>query len=126
MAKITHDTAEVWQGWQQRELRIAHCQACGTWVHPPRRICPECWSDDVHADVAGGTGHLLAFSFPRPAPDATEPIVTGVVALDDAEGVRLLAPIVDCARDDVRTGMALSLTWGDANVPQFRPAERAQ
>ena len=125
MATITHDTAEVWEGWQQRELRIARCHACRTFVHPPTRVCPACWSDDVSAEIVDGAAHLLTFSFPRLAPGATEPVVTGVVTLDAAAGVRLLAPVVDCAPEDVATGMALTLSWGDADgisIPQFTPA----
>src|SRR5947209_1027434 len=101
VATINHDTAQFWEGCQQRELRVAHCQECGTWIHLPRWVCPSCWSDNVAVEVVDGAAHLLAYSLPR----GTDPTITGVVALDAAEGVRMLARIVGCTQVEVRTGM---------------------
>ncbi|MCU4186657.1 OB-fold domain-containing protein [Acidiferrimicrobium sp. IK] len=125
MGEINHDTAAFAEGCRERVLRICRCSECGTWVHPPKAICPVCWSESIrHTDVAG-SGHLVSFSAPRLPPGQTEPVVTAVIALDDAEGVRLLARLVDVPADDVGIGMAVDVDWrqfGDAVWPVFRAA----
>lgn len=129
MAQVTRDTVDVWRGWQRRELRIARCQSCGAWIHLPKRVCPQCWSDDVCAEIADGAGHLVAYSVPRSGGEGAAPVVCGVVALDHAPGVRILARIVACTPAEVRPGMALSVTWYEdatATVPAFEPAGAAQ
>jgi hypothetical protein len=125
VAQLNHDTAECRQGWQRRELLIARCQNCETWIHPPRGICPQCWSDTVHAEAVDGAGHLVTWSLPRTGTDAAQPVITGVVAMDAAPGVRLLARIVDCPAGQVEVGMPLTVDWRGEDggvVPQFRPA----
>jgi uncharacterized OB-fold protein len=125
MAQINHDTAAVWEGWQQRELRIAHCQSCGAWINLPKQICPECWSDDVAAEPVDGAAHLGAYSLPRTAPGVTEPVVTGVVSLDAAGNARMLARIVGCSVEELVTGLPLVLDWREDDghvLPQFTAA----
>jgi uncharacterized OB-fold protein len=127
MSAINHDTAELWQGWQQRTLRFPRCEDCGTWIHPPRPFCPDCWSDRVVSTPVDGAGRLLTYSLPRLPPGAAQPVVTGVVALDGADGVRLLTRIA-CPPERVTIGMPLTLDWRDENgtaYPQFRPAGAA-
>jgi uncharacterized OB-fold protein len=128
MAQVNHDTAEVWEGWQRHELRIGHCQACGKWINLPKPFCPECWSDDVVTEVVDGAAHLVTFSVPRTFGDEAEPVVTGIVSLDAADDVRMVARIAGCPPDDVVSGMALTLDWREedgAVFPQFRPATGA-
>jgi uncharacterized OB-fold protein len=129
VAEINLDTVEVWRGWQERKLLVARCQSCGTWISLPRAICPECWSDNVVAEVADGHGHLLAFSVPRVGPDAAEPVVTGIVTLDGAPGARLLARIVGCPPGELEAGAPVALDWREEHgtvFPQFVVAEESQ
>jgi uncharacterized protein len=125
VAQINHDTAGFWLGWQRHELRIARCQGCGTWIHPPRRVCPHCWSDSVRAEVIDGAARLVTWSLPRASPGAGGTTITGVVAMDAAPDVRLLAQIVGCPVDRLEVGMALAVDWrGEDGTapPRFRPA----
>jgi hypothetical protein len=124
MAQINLDTSPVWQAWQRRELGLTRCQACGTWIHLPKLICPTCWSDDVAVELADGRGHVVTYSLPRATPGVTEPVVTAVVELDNADGVRLLTRLLRCAPAEVEAGMAVELAWAeDAGVvtPAFAP-----
>ncbi|KQC36471.1 Zn-ribbon domain-containing OB-fold protein [Frankia sp. ACN1ag] len=127
MARINHDTVELWQGWQRRELRVDRCKDCGTWVFPPRPFCPGCWSDALVGTALGGAGRLVSYSLPRVAP-GSPPVVSGVVALAEAPGVRLLARIVGIEPERVTRGMPLALGWWeDAGgvYPQFGPVDAA-
>jgi uncharacterized protein len=124
MAKINHDTSPVWQAWQRRELGLTRCQSCGTWIHLPKYVCPNCWSDDIAVEVADGRGHVVTYSLPRAMPGSPEPVVTAVVELDNAAGVRLLARLLRCSPAAVSDGMAVELAWAaDAGIttPAFAP-----
>ncbi len=128
MARINHDTIDLWQGWQRRELRVDRCADCGTWVFPPRPFCPDCWSDTLVGTVLTGAGRLVSYSRPRVAPGAP-PVVSGVVALTEAPGVRLLARIEGIEPERVTLGMQLALGWWeDAGgvYPQFGPVDADQ
>ena len=49
-----------------------------------------------------------------------------VALVDLAEGVRVMANVIDCAPDDVKVGMAVRATWQERpdgrNLLQFEPA----
>jgi uncharacterized OB-fold protein len=119
-----YDTLPYWEGCDQRELRIARCADCHTWIHFPRGVCPNCWSDDVRHEAVEGSGQVVTFSRPR-VPDGAPPMVTALVALDAADGVRILGRLEGAAPDAVRVGMPVSLDWREEDgqfVPQFVPS----
>ena len=49
LPRLDSDNRAFWTGGAQGELRIAHCQACGMFMHPPRPACRHCMSDHVLA-----------------------------------------------------------------------------
>src|SRR5439155_834008 len=59
--RITHDNKAVYTGWLQHRLLLNRCDDCGHWRHPPRPICPECWSTKITPTPVSGRGtvHLL-------------------------------------------------------------------
>ncbi len=59
--RIDHDNKDFYKGWLQRRLLLNRCRDCGHWHHPPRPLCPQCWSTNVDATEVGGRGrvHLL-------------------------------------------------------------------
>src|SRR5688500_3908148 len=59
--RIDQDNRQYYGGWLQRRLLINRCNACHQWHHPPKPVCPHCWSRDLQAtEVTGrGTVHLL-------------------------------------------------------------------
>lgn len=124
MGELNHDTLPLWEGWQRRELRFAHCGACGTWFHLPRRICPQCWSEEISFDEVRGTGRVISWSLPRQSPD--QPVViTALVAMDDAGDVPFLARMVACEPAEMRFEMPVVVDWrddGGVTYPQFRPS----
>jgi hypothetical protein len=124
MAQINYDTSPVWNAWQRRELGLTRCQSCGCWIHLPKHICPNCWSDDVAVELADGHGHVVTYSLPRAMTGTSEPVVTAIVQLDNADGVRLLARLLRCSPAEVRDEMAVELTWaedGGITMPAFAP-----
>lgn len=126
---IDHDNKEFYRGWLERRLLLNRCNGCGTWHHPPRPVCPSCWSRDVApTEVSGrGTVHLLIKLHqgpPAPGVDYSTPHPVATVELD--EGVRFTSTIVKCPLGEMRIGMPVQITWIDrygVPYPVFEPAE---
>jgi uncharacterized OB-fold protein len=128
---VEHHDAPHHRGWFDRRLLINRCGACGTWHHPPRPMCPACWSWDVEPTPVSGSGtvHLaMLLHQGPPAPDVDyskgpHPVVT--VDLDDAPGVRYTSTVVGVDPSEVVIGLAVELDWIErhgAPFPVFRRA----
>jgi uncharacterized OB-fold protein len=120
-------TAAFWQGGAEGELRIARCQACGWYLHPPRPVCPRCRGRDVLPEAVSGRGTLWSFTCNRYpwVPSMPVPYVVAEVELVEQPGLRLLTNLVECEPDGARIGMDVTVCFaeaGDAYVPLFRPA----
>lgn len=129
--RIDHDNRHYYRGWMQRQLLINRCESCRQWHHPPKPVCPHCWSRDLRpTEVSGhGTIHLLMLLHqgpPAPGVDySTGPHPVATVELVEQSALRLTSTVVDCAIDDIAIGMPVDLTWIERDgvpFPAFRPA----
>lgn len=130
---IDCDSAPHFRAWLMHELRLNRCADCATWHHPPRPICPGCWSTSVRPTAVAGDGtiHLLVLLHQGPpalgvAYDRPYPVVT--VELDEQPGLRFTSTVVGSAPADVRIGRRVTLQWierAGAPLPVFRLAEEA-
>ncbi len=127
---VDRDNADFYRGWLDEDLRLNRCADCGRWHHPPRPMCPSCWSwNVVPTPVSGrGTVHLLIRLHqgpPAPGVDyaaAPYPVVT--VELEEQVGLRFTSTVIDCPPDNIAIGMPVELTWIDRHgspFPVFRP-----
>ena len=120
------DTEFFWHGVADGKVLIQRCIGCGVLRHPPRPICPECLSPDWKAEQASGRASLYSYAVQHypPVPGFELPYI--VALADLAEGVRLVANLTDCHRDQVSIGMALEVYCSEVEpgfwLPQFRPA----
>lgn len=125
---IDRDSAPFFRGWLASELRLNRCADCSTWHHPPRPLCPACWSTDVRPMAVSGAGtiHLLVLLHQGPpAPGVTYdppyPVVT--VELDEQPGLRFTSSVVGSALGDLEIGRRVTLAWVEragAPFPVFR------
>jgi hypothetical protein len=85
-------TGGFWSHAQQRVLALPRCQACGAWCWYPRATCVAC-SGPWRWTPVGGHGRIFTFTIVHkaflPAFADDIPFATGLVVLDDAEGIRL-------------------------------------
>jgi uncharacterized OB-fold protein len=90
------------------------CRRCGDVVFPKRKLCTVCDSGELMEEVFfGENGVLQTYTIVRVAfPNFEAPYILGLVELPEAENLRVLAQIEDCALDEVRIGMPLALTIG--------------
>lgn len=125
---LDHDTAAHYRGRLDHRLVLNRCPDCARWHHPPKPICPSCWSADVRAtDVAGsGTIHMAIFLHQGPPAggvDYSTPYPVVVVELDEQPGLRFTSTVVGSPNDQIRIGERVILDWIDragTPLPAFR------
>ena len=132
--QVSHDNKHLFRGWLDERLLINRCDDCGRFHHPPKPICPECWSWSITPTEVSGRGVIHLAMFLRqgpPAPDVDyakgpHPVVT--VELEEQEGLRFSSTVIDCPLEQVRIGLPVELAWIErygAPFPVFRPRAAA-
>ena len=132
--RMDHDTKNLFRAWLDRRFVITRCDDCGRYHHPPKPVCPSCWSSSMTlTPVSGrGTAHLVMLlhqGAPAPGVDygkGPHPVVT--VELEEQIGLRFTSTVIDCPLEEIRIGMPLELTWIErygAPFPAFRRREAA-
>jgi uncharacterized OB-fold protein len=120
-------STEYWRAGAEGRLLIQYCPSCGSRQFYPRAVCVECGSTPEWEE-ASGRGTVYTFTIvrqqgARPFRDEL-PYVVAMVELE--EGPRMMGNITDCAVEDVRIGMAVSVHFVKAEegvgVPFWRPA----
>jgi uncharacterized OB-fold protein len=89
------------------------CCDCGKVAFPRKRVCPECFGDDLQDQPLSKTGVLHTYTRTYVgAPHLPSPYVLGFV--DVREGVRLLSLIVQCEpfEEVLRVGMPVEMVVG--------------
>ena len=128
--RIDHDNRHYYRGWMQRQLLINRCNSCQHWHHPPKPVCPNCWSRDLQpTEVSGrGTIHLLMLLHqgpPAPGVDySAGPHPVATVELVEQNALRFTSTVVGCPVEEVAIGMPVELTWIERDgvpFPAFRP-----
>jgi uncharacterized OB-fold protein len=140
------ESGPFWEATREGTLLVQWCTSCDRGVFYPRFFCPYCKAaglDDSAAGQSGQSGgstlewrtasgraivHAATVEHNPAATGATfshgEPYVVALVDLD--EGVRMMTNIVGCAPEDVRPGMAVTVTWEPLSdgrqLPLFTPA----
>lgn len=127
--RLDHLNKRYYRGLLRRELLMNHCAACGRWHTPLRPVCPGCWSARVTPRPVSGCGTVYLLTFLHQGPPARGVDYAGgfplaAIELAEQPGLRVQATVVDCARDRLRIGLPVELTWIDrdgAPWPAFRP-----
>lgn len=125
---VDRDSAAHFRGRLEHRLLINRCGDCGVWQHPPRPVCPACWSTNVTAQPVSGTGTIYLAVFlhqgpPAPGVDYSTPYPLVTVELDEQPGLRFTATVTGAANDDIVIGARVHLDWierGGVPVPAFR------
>ena len=132
---VDRNNAGLVRGWLAHELRMNRCADCGHWHHPPRPLCPACWSWSVSPTAVSGLGrvHLLMRLHqgpPAPGVDYAKgpyPVVT--VELDEQPNLRFTSTVINSASDKIAIGMRVKLAWIErhgAPFPVFEPAPESE
>ena len=121
------DTAPYWDAAREHKLKIPKCSQCGTFVFPPRPVCPTCHGDSLKWTEVSGRGAVYTFTITHDKFVAgfEPPYVVAQVELEEQPGLRLQTNILECEVPDVHIGMPVEVTFEDrpenVSIPQFRP-----
>ena len=123
--RMDHDTAPYWAGLRERRLVLCRCEACATWIHPPRACCPNCWSDAIGHDSPSGEAELYSYLI-QPTTPGGAPEIVGWAELVEQKELFIVAPVQGMPLDNVRIGAKLTLGFeeaGDTHLPFFSAGE---
>lgn len=112
--RIDHDNAAHYRGLLEHRLLINRCADCGRWHHPPRSVCPACWSRNVVATEVSGRGRigLVTFLHQGRRPEGAEgPHPACGIELEEQPGLRVAATVVDAPQDAIVVDRPVELTW---------------
>ena len=84
---VDHDNEDFYAGLMRERLLLDRCRACGRWQHPPKPICPACWSSDIGPEGVRGTGTVALWTVYR----GIDPVFGGVAS----DGVRMVTVDLD-------------------------------
>lgn len=129
--RIDADNAAYYAGLLEHRLLLNRCADCATWHHPPRSICPRCWSSAIAAEEVAGRGEVAFFTILRQGPsrggaDYERGHPLAAVELEEQAGLRVSGTIVGIDVDRIDVGLPVELAWPDGDGPldvlRFRPA----
>jgi acetyl-CoA acetyltransferase/uncharacterized OB-fold protein len=115
-----------WTSGRDGRLRIQCCDDCGTLVHPPTPVCPDCHSSSSTPTEVSGRATVIGVTVNHQhwLADFAPPYAVANVALVEDPSVHLTTNIVGCDPDDVRVGTEVQVTFeqvDDVWIPLFEP-----
>lgn len=126
------EAGAFWEATREGRLLVQWCTSCDQGVFYPRVFCPHCAAgpDALEWRSASGRATVYAAGVEHRPESAGAKFSGGqpycVALVDLEEGVRMLTNVVGCPPDDVRCGMAVTVTWEPLSdgrqLPLFEPA----
>lgn len=128
LSKLVPPETEIsrpyWEGCQQGELRLQHCQSCDRFQFYPRRICSHCSGSQLQWKAVSGRGTLASFTIVQRGISRAYEAPYYVVLVDLEENVRMMSSLVGCEPGEAAIGAALEVVfedWGGGHVlPVFK------
>ena len=126
-----HERAQpFWQAANDGVLVVQRCSRCGSYAHPPRRVCVTCRASDgeLSMEPVSGRGTIASWVLAERAfldvHRDDVPYVVVSVALDEQPDVRLLGTLVDGPEAPLSLHAPVEVVFVEAapgvNVPQWR------
>jgi uncharacterized OB-fold protein len=128
LPRVTDENRFFWTSGADGRLRFLRCEECGTYVHPPSPICPDCLSKALDPAAVSGRATVATFTVNHQPwiPGYDPPYVIAIVEIDEQPSVRLMTNIVGCPPEAVRIGMPVQVTfeeYEDVWLPHFEPVD---
>jgi hypothetical protein len=123
-------TLPFWQAAKEHRLVVQRCTGCRHTRLPPAPVCPECRSAASDWKQVSGRGEVYTYTVVhRPIAAGQQlPYVIAVIALEGADGVRMISNVVGASPDELTIGLPVELVWEDMStelaMPRFRPVSR--
>ena len=127
LPRLDGPEAPFWQGLREGQIRVQHCNACGTPRFPASRYCPKCHSDEFEWKEIGREGEVESFCVFHKAyfPGFVGEMPYAVIQVKLDNGVRFFSNIVGVSNDELSTGMRVSAVFEraspDVTLLKFQP-----
>jgi enoyl-CoA hydratase/carnithine racemase/uncharacterized OB-fold protein len=124
-------TTEFWKATKQGRLLVQHCNDCGSNIFFPKKVCPECWSENLTWIESDGKAKVYTFTMML---DMVEPkfikdLPYVLAMVDLPEGIRMTTRIVNCKPESVAIGMNVEVVFQDVSsdcaLPLFQPTDES-
>lgn len=114
-----------WTAGATGVLKIARCQSCERYIHPPLPRCGQC-GGTVAPQPVSGRGKVASYTINMQPwqPGMQVPFVFAAVELEEQRELYVMTNLVDCPTDAVRVGLPVAVTFeqhDDVYLPMFRP-----
>lgn len=114
--RIDADNAAHYRGLLEQRLLVNRCDDCGRYHHPPRPVCPACWSRSVTPTEVRGDGSIAFFTIlrqgaPQPGVDYSNGHPLVAIELDEQPGLRVSGTVVGTPADQLRVGDRVRALW---------------
>ncbi|MBV1901396.1 MAG: OB-fold domain-containing protein [Kordiimonadaceae bacterium] len=125
LPELDDENTDFWTSGKDGALRIARCQDCGHYIHPPSPVCPKCYSWNVKPEAVSGKAVVATYTVNHQKwlPDLEVPYLIAIVELVEQTGLRLTTNILECAIEDIYIGMPVSVVFEqqeDVYLPLFK------
>jgi uncharacterized OB-fold protein len=124
---VTPENEHYWKGGAAGELRFLRCGDCGTYVHPPSPVCPECLSRALAPAAVSGRARLLTWTVNHHPwiPGFEPPYVIAIVEIEEQPGLRVTTNLVNCTPEELRMDMPVRVLFEERDdgifLPLFEP-----
>lgn len=122
---VTPETELYWSAAANDQLLVCECADCSLIYHYPRKLCPDCFSDNINWKESDGTGNIYSYSTAYTMsgwPEENLPLVVAYVELD--EGPRMITNI-ECDPEEIEVGTRVEVHFVDFKediaIPIFVP-----
>lgn len=114
-------TRPFWAAAARHTLAIPRCDLCARYVWYPDGACRHCGGTRLTWTQVGGDATLFSWSVVRRAflPQLRElvPFATGLVALAEDPGVRLVTLLVDCPLEELAVDLPVRVVFRALRFP---------
>lgn len=123
----TLDNKPYWDSADNHELSIQNCETCNKAIHPPGPACPHCGSQEIGWVNYGNeiTGKIYSFVTTYvpmlPGFQHDLPTIIAQVEVEQIEGVRIMANIINAKPEDIEIGKPVKMTWIDITEDRALP-----
>ena len=128
LPQLTPENEHTWKGGARGELCFLRCGECGTWIHPPSPVCPECLSRKLGPAAVSGRARLLTWTVNHHPwiPGFDPPYVIAIVEIEEQRGLRLTTNLVNCTPEELTMDMPMRVVFEEREdgifLPLFEPA----
>ncbi len=124
--RLDADNAAFYRGLLREQVVMNRCADCSWWHHPPRSVCPKCWSRQIEPTEVGGEGVIVFRTVLRQGrreagADYSDGYVVVAVEFDEQPGLRLTGTVVGTPADAVALGQRVRAIWRAIDGRSPRP-----